>query len=499
MTIILYYIICFYFKIKQRWLKTPLKTQKKVFRNLIIKGRKTLFGRQFNFSDIKNYEDFKLRVPVFDYETLKPYIEKIKKGELNVLWKGKPLYFAKTSGTTSGIKYIPITKESIKNQVKSARDLLINYFLSKKSLSFLKGKWIFLQGSPKLDIEPNSNIKTGRLSGIVAHHVPFYLKLNKKPSWNVNLEEDWEIKITKIIEETIEEDMTLISGIPPWVQSYFEKICDIKKGQNIGSIFKNLKLFIYGGVNYKPYESAFKNLLGIPIDTLETFPASEGFFAYQDRVSKKGLRLELNSGIFYEFIELADYNKGLLQNRISLENVKLEIDYVLIISTNAGLWAYNLGDVVRFISLNPYRIIFSGRTSHFISTFGEHVIAKEVDTAMEYALNKEIAEIAEFTVAPKVSSSNNQEGSSNYHEWFIEFVKPPKNMICFINALDESIMSQNIYYKDLRMSNMLDLLKVTSVPRGTFSKYMESIGKLGGQNKVPRLSDNRQIVDKFIL
>ncbi len=453
----------------------------------ILKAKNTAFGKDHNFKNIKNYKDFKSFVPVRDYEALKPYIDRVVAGEENVLWKGKPLYFAKTSGTTSGLKYIPITKESMPTHIKSARNAILMYINETRNYNFIDGKMIFLQGSPKL--EEKNGIKLGRLSGIVAHYVPKYLQKNRMPSYATNCIEDWETKINAIIEETVNEDMTIISGIPSWVQMYFEKLIE-KTDKKVGNIFKNFNLFIFGGVNYEPYQAKFESLIGRKVDRIELYPASEGFFAFQDKQNEKGMLLQLNSGIFYEFIKTDDFYKK-NPNRITIKDVKLNINYVMLISNTAGLWAYNVGDTVAFTSLKPYRIIVTGRIKHFISAFGEHVIAKEVEQALKEATKDTPISVNEFTVAPQV----NPKKGLPYHEWLIEFENQPKDENSFISKLEQSLKQQNSYYLDLIEGKVLRPLKVTKVKKGGFQIYMKSIGKLGGQNKIPRLSNNRKIAD----
>lgn len=479
-----------------KWAKKPIETQDKVFQNLILKAKNTAFGKDHHFEKIKSYTDFKNKVPVRDYEALKPYVEKIKLGENDILWPGKPIYFAKTSGTTSGAKYIPITKESMPFQISAAKEALLLYIAETGNADFVDGKMIFLQGSPEIDnSEP---IKIGRLSGIVAHYVPKYLQKNRMPSWNTNCIDDWETKVEAIVDETIIEDMRLISGIPSWVQMYFEKLID-KEKKLVSEIFTNFNLFVYGGVNYEPYRQNMENLIGKKVDSIELFPASEGFFAYQDKQNKTnkklGMLLLLNSGIFYEFIpanEFFDKNP----TRITIADVKLRVNYVMIISTNAGLWAYNIGDTIEFTSLKPYRIIVTGRIKHFISAFGEHVIAKEVEEALQEATAETDIKINEFTVAPQVNPPN---GELPYHEWFIEFDSIPNNLDVIAKAVDKAMQKQNAYYLDLVEGKILQTLKIRAVTKNGFKTYMKSVGKLGGQNKIPRLSNDRKIADKLII
>lgn len=475
----------------QKWVNKPLETQEKVFLSLITKAQSTEFGKDHHFDGIKTHDDFVRNVPVRDYEELKSYVERVINGESDILWPKKPVYFAKTSGTTSGAKYIPITDESIKNQVEASRNAILNYIYETGNADFVNGKMIFLQGSPVLT--QKNGVKLGRLSGISAHYVPNYLQKNRLPSWETNCIEDWDTKVNEIVKETISEDMSVIAGIPSWVQMYFEKLHTVS-GKKVGDLFKNFKLFIYGGVNYEPYRAKFENLIGRKVDSIELFPASEGFFAYQNSQSEKGMLLLLNSGIFYEFIKSDEFFEE-SPKRITIKDVEIGVNYVMIISTNAGLWAYNIGDTVQFISLKPFKIIVSGRIKHFISAFGEHVIGKEVEAAMQAAIEATDARINEFTVAPQIVPLDNE---LPYHEWFIEFQKEPSDFSKFIKVLDETLQQQNSYYFDLKVGKILQTLKVTTIKEGGFQDYMKSIGKLGGQNKVQRLANDRKVAEILI-
>lgn len=470
-----------------KWANNPHKTQEKVFQYLIKEGAKTAFGKDHDFSSIKNYNDFKNRVKVQDYEGLRTYVDRIVAGEKDVLWKGKPIYFAKTSGTTSGAKYIPITKESMPTHIKAARNALLFYVAETNDASFVDGKMIFLQGSPVL--EDKNGVKLGRLSGIAAHYVPNYLLKNRLPSWETNCIEDWDTKVDKIVEETLPEDMTVISGIPSWVQMYFEKLID-KTGKTISEIFPNFNFFVYGGVNFEPYKNKFETLIGKKIDYVELYPASEGFIAYQDSQTAPGMLLQLNSGIFYEFIPSDEFFEE-NPRRISLKDVKMSVNYVIILNTSAGLWGYNIGDTVEFTSTKPYRIKVTGRIKHFISAFGEHVIGKEVEKALNDAIKGTNTNVSEFTVAPQVNPAD----GLPFHEWFIEFENEPDNLDELAAKIDASMQSQNVYYLDLIEGKILQPLIIRKVKKGGFHEYMKAIGKFGGQNKIPQLSDNRKIAD----
>ena len=467
--------------------KNAVEDQEKLLLSLVKTAEKTLFGREHQFENIHAISDFQNKVQIADYEDLKPYIEKVKKGQRNILWTETPQYFAKTSGTTSGSKYIPISKEGMPFQLNAARSALFHYMAQKNNSDFVSGKMIFLQGSPEL--EEINGIQTGRLSGIVAHHIPNYLQKNRLPSQRTNLIEDWETKVDEIVKETEKENMTLISGIPPWLIMYFEKLIE-RNGKKITNLFPNLQLIITGGVNYEPYREKMEELLGGKVDILQTFPASEGFFAFQDNFEKEGLLLLTNHGIFYEFIPLEEYGKPEAK-RLTLGEIELNKDYALILTTNSGLWAYSIGDVVRFISKDPFRILVSGRTKHFTSAFGEHVIAFEVEEAMKATLEKFPAQITEFHLAPEVNPS---EGLP-YHEWLIEFEKEPENLDDFRKNLDDEMRKRNSYYDDLISGKILQPLIITALKKKAFQDFAKSEGKLGGQNKIPRLANDRKIAD----
>lgn len=477
----------------KKWSSKPVETQQAVLKELIKGAKNTAFGKDHRFSEIKNYEDFKKHVPVRDYEALSPYINRIINGESDVLWKGVPIYFCKTSGTTSGTKYIPISKESISNHIDSAKNALLCYIAETGNAQFVDGKMIFLQGSPVLD--KKGKIPTGRLSGIVAHHVPAYLQKNRMPSYPTNCIEDWEEKVAAIAKETMVEDMRLISGIPPWVQMYFEKLLELSGKKNIKQLFPNFSLFVYGGVNYEPYRNRMEQLIGAKIDSIETYPASEGFIAFQNSQKEEGLLLVLNKGIFYEFIPADEYfNEN--PTRISIKDVELGKNYAVIMNTNAGLWGYSIGDTVKFVSKNPYKIIVTGRIKHFTSAFGEHVIAEEVEFAMKKALEKHGGEVTDFHVAPQV---NPTEGGLPYHEWLIEFAQQPTDLKAFAEELDKLMQGKNIYYRDLIIGNILKPLVIKCLQRDAFKNYMKSQGKLGGQNKTPRLANDRKMADELLL
>ncbi len=483
----------------ERQAQNALADQERIWRKLIKKAALTAFGKEHGFAELRSYEQYVRRVPLMGYEAMKPYVERIIAGEKDVLWPGRPRYFAKTSGTTSGVKYIPITNDSLPNHFGSARKALFNYYARTGKGQFLDGKVIFLSGSPQL--EEKGGIPTGRLSGIANHLVPGWLRANQLPSYETNCIEDWETKLDAIVEETLGQDLRLISGIPPWVQMYYERLLERSGKKNVLEIFPNFHIFVHGGVNFEPYRPVLEELVGAAIDSLETYPASEGFIAFQDIPGEEGLLLNTRSGIFYEFIPIEETHRlqsegGLYHDipRIPLAEVETGRDYAIVLSSNAGLWGYLLGDTVRFLSTRPWRLLVSGRIKHFISAFGEHVIGKEVEQALEYALRQMPAKVVEFTVAPQIHPP---EGGAPYHEWFIAFEQQPEDLSAFAKYLDEEMQDQNIYYRDLIEGKILQPLKIRALPKDAFQKYMQSLGKLGGQNKVPRLSNDRKIVEKM--
>ncbi|MEM8584465.1 MAG: GH3 auxin-responsive promoter family protein [Bacteroidota bacterium] len=469
-----------------------LSEQDRIFKSLIKQATDTAFGRDHHFDSIKTHDDFQARVSLRDYEALRPYVERIKADEEGVLWPGRPRYFAKTSGTTSGVKYIPITKDSLPNHFGSARDAVFCYVAETGRAGFVDGKQIFLSGSPEM--EEVGGIPTGRLSGISNHLVPAWLKRSQMPSYTTNCIDDWETKVEAIVKETKTADLRLISGIPPWVQMYYERLLQVSGQKSVKEVFPNFELFVYGGVNFEPYRAALEQLTGGPIPSIETYPASEGFIAYQDSQTEPGLLLNTSSGIFFEFVKAEDIFQE-TPVRYRLSQVETGTNYAIIINSNAGLWGYKIGDTVEFVSLNPYRIRVTGRTKHFISAFGEHVIGKEVETALREVAPRHGVAVREFTVAPQVSPPN---GGLPYHEWLIEYEQAPEDAEAFAEDLDAAMVGQNIYYQDLIDGGILKPLVITPLEAGAFRNYMASQGKLGGQNKVPRLSDDRKIAEGLV-
>lgn len=484
-------LAAFIVKRRRRWEEKPVETQEFWLRKLLEAGRKTAFGRDHRLSEVRTHAEFRQAVPLRDYEDLTAYVERVKAGEPDVLWPGKPAFFAKTSGTTSGVKYIPLSRESAPFHFSGARDAALSYVHETGKADFLDRKLIFLSGSPALDLK--NGIPVGRLSGISNHFVPAYLRRNQLPSWETNTIDDWETKLDRILDETLPQPMGLISGIPPWVQMYFDRI-QARTGKKVGAVFPHFSVFIYGGVAFEPYRARLFDSIGRRVDSIETYPASEGFLAYQDSQSAEGLLLLLNQGMFYEFVPVEEFFAS-TPRRLSIGEVELGKNYAVLLNTNAGLWGYSLGDTVKFVSLNPYRVVISGRVKHFISAFGEHVIGEEVERAMQYAVERQPeTQVVEFTVAPQVTPP---EGGLPYHEWLVEFAAPPTDPVRFAADLDRRLTELNVYYDDLISGNILQRLKLTPLRRDAFIEYMKSQGKLGGQNKVPRLANDRRVAGEL--
>jgi len=477
-------------RVKQ-WSVNAVACQENIMQQLITVGEHTVFGTHHQLEKVRNYNDFKNAVPLRDYEQLKSYIDRVVKGEHDILWKGKPKYLAKTSGTTSGVKFIPITTDSVGNHFYSAQAAIMLFMQEQHDTSIMDGKLIFLSGSPEL--EEKAGIKVGRLSGIVNYEIPAYLKRSQVPTWQTNCIEDWETKVDRIADETLGQDMRMISGIPPWMQMYFDRLHEKTGGKRIIEIFPNLKLITHGGVNFEPYRAKLEQSIGKKIPTVETYPASEGFIAYQNSQHEEGLLLNANSGIFFEFVPTNEiFNEN--PTRLNLSQVETGVNYAIIINNNAGLWGYIIGDTVKFINLNPYKIIVTGRIKHFISAFGEHVIAEEVENALLHAVKQMPTEVVEFTVAPKIQT----EGELPYHEWLIAFDTMPSDLIIFANLIEKELRKKNIYYDDLIEGKILQPLKISVLQKDAFIEYMKSKGKLGGQNKVPRLSNDRNLAEELL-
>lgn len=478
-------------KIK-KWRNDPFTYQDSIFSYNLSVGAQTVFGKDHGLDQVNNYEDYKKAVPLREYESFRDYVDRIIAGEKDVLWKGMPKYMAKTSGTTSGVKYIPVSEEGMPTFINAGRIALAMYINETGDASWVNGGLIFIQGSPEL--QQVGAVTAGRMSGITYHHIPSYFRKNLTPTYATNIIDDWETKVDKICDETLQKDMTVIGGIPPWVLMYFEQLIKKTGKKTVGEIFPNFNVYVYGGVNFTPYRNQFRDAIGRDIAYIETYNASEGFIAFQDEQSAEGMLLNVDGGIFYEFVpaeEIHDENP----TRLRLQEVEVGPNYAIILNTNSGLWGYIIGDTVRFVSVNPYRVVVTGRTKHFISAFGEHVISEEVDDAIQTVADQLKLGIIEFTVAPQV---NPKPGELPYHEWFVEFVEEPANLSAFAAQVDKILCEKNIYYKDLIQGSMLQPLIIRPIPKDGFRNYMKSKGKLGGQNKMPRLSNDRKYAEELI-
>jgi hypothetical protein len=466
------------------------QAQLRLLAYLLRKGRRTAFGRDHDLGQVGDYNEFRQGVPVRDYEALRPWLDRVVAGEADVTWPGRPAYLCKTSGTTSGMKYIPLSREAVPAQVSGARDALLSYIARTGDAAFLDGKLLFLSGSPVLETNAGG-LLTGRLSGIAQHFVPSYLQRNRVPTFATNSIEDWESKVAAIVRETRDQDLRLISGIPPWVRTFFDEVTR-QTGRTPAEVWPELRLFVTGGVDYSPYREVIEQSLGRAPEVVEAYPASEGFIAMQDGAYGEGLLLLLDTGLFYEFIPLEEYGQADAR-RLPLWQVQMGQQYALVLTTTSGLWAYDIGDTVRFVSTSPYRIKVTGRVKHFLSAFGEHVIEEEISAALNAAVETSGVRVAESTVAPRVGG----DGLANAHEWWVEFdgESNAEQQAKFIFAADESLQARNVYYRDLREGGMLSLPVLRLLRRGAVSNYMASIGKLGGQNKFPRLTNSRALAD----
>lgn len=452
--------------------------QTKFLHQILAKNQNTLFGKEYYFGQIADYSQYQKRIPIRSYEEFLPYIEKVKLGEKQVLTTSDPAYLLMTSGTTAGSKYIPITKTGIKHQIDAALKVLCFQAVNSGSAEFMDSKMIFLQGSPALDY--SLNIPTGRLSGVVYHHVPKFFQRNKLPSYEANIIEDWQTKLDAIVDETYREDISILGGIPPWCLQYFEKLLEKSNSINLKSLFPNLAMYIHGGLDFSNYKDKVSKLLGENVSCLQTFPASEGFFALQDRMESDDMLLLLNQGVFYEFRTFGDN----ANNVLTINDVSLHKRYELIITNNSGLYRYAMGDLIEFTYLRPYRIKVVGRTSQFISAFGEHVIAYEVEKAMERASASLELKIEDYYVSADVEQKQ--------YIWQVEFANSidKARIIEFQNRLDVELAILNKYYHHLIAGKIINSCAIHEVDAGFFSRHREKLGKLGGQNKVVRLGNS---------
>lgn len=478
------------------FLKYPHEVQLDWFKKLIQTARDTEFGKQHSFKDISNYRQFAEQIPVRDYEALKPYIERMMMGEQNVLWSTEIRWFAKSSGTTSDkSKFIPLSQESLEEcHFKGGKDMLAIYCNNHPESKIFSGKGLTLGGSHQINVK-SGNTWFGDLSAIIMEHLPVWVEYMRTPDLNIALLGEWESKLERIAHHTIEEDVTNLSGVPSWMLVLLQRILEIKGSKNLLEVWPNLELFMHGGVNFGPYRDQYKSLIpSEQMHYLETYNASEGFFGIQDRDNHDDMLLMLDYGIFYEFIP-ADQFEGSNPKVIWLDEVQTDVNYVVLITTNGGLWRYVIGDIIRFSSINPYRIRIVGRTKQYINTFGEELMVDNAERALAIACEKTGAIVREYTAGPVYMDLNNSGG----HEWIIEFDKMPEHIGYFTELLDNALKTLNSDYEAKRYRNMtLAPPRVHVVEQGTFYNWMKERGKLGGQNKVPRLANDRKYLDGLL-
>ncbi|TXI35559.1 MAG: GH3 auxin-responsive promoter family protein [Niabella sp.] len=480
----------------EAWKNNPLDAQREVLQDLVTSAQYTEFGRKYNFSNLFTIRDFKNAVPIHEYNDLKPYIERIMNGEQNILWNTPIYWFAKSSGTTSDkSKFIPISEESLEDgHFKASKDVLSMYYQFKPDSELLTGKGLVLGGSHNIN-PMNNEAQYGDLSAVLLQNTPFWGHWLRTPDLSIALMDEWESKIEKLAESTIKENVTSISGVPTWTLVLFRRILEITGKKTMNEVWPSLELYMHGGVSFAPYKEQFQQLIGKEINYLEMYNASEGFFAAQDVPGDDGMLLFADHGIFMEFMPVNEYGKKDPQT-VGLQEVEAGRNYALIISTNGGLWRYMLGDTIQFTSLKPFRIKVSGRLKHYINAFGEEVIVDNSDKAIAIASEKTGAIVNDYTAAPVYFS----EGSNGAHEWLIEFEKAPDNLEEFTNELDTALKNINSDYEAKRHKSIaLRLPIIHAVKKGTFAEWLRSKGKLGGQHKVPRLSNERTLVEDILL
>lgn len=477
----------------EQWLNDPVSTQFTVWQDLIASGQYTEFGRLFHFSEIQSLQDFKEKVPIQDYDSLKPYIERMMQGEENVLWNTPINWFAKSSGTTSDkSKFIPVSEESLKeNHFKGSKDVLSLYYGSHPESDLLTGKGLVIGGSHQIS-SINDDVHFGDLSAVVLQNSPFWSNWIRTPDLSIALMDEWESKIQKLAQTTIHENVTSMAGVPTWLIVLLRRILEITGKSTISEVWPGLELYMHGGVSFIPYRQQFEKLIGKPINYLEVYNASEGFFAGQDDIDKEGMLLMCDHGIFYEFMPVSEFDGK--RKTIQLNEVEIGKNYALVITTAGGLWRYLVGDTIQFTCLDPFRIKVSGRLKHYINAFGEEVIVDNSDKAIAIASEKTNAIVNDYTAAPVYFS----EEGNGAHEWLIEFEKEPQDLTQFTFELDAALKSINSDYEAKRHKDIaLRMPIIKAVPKNTFSNWLNSKGRLGGQHKVPRLSNDRKFIDEI--
>jgi len=479
----------------EAWMQHPVASQREVLQDLVTSAQYTEFGKKHNFSDLFSTRDFKKAIPIHEYDDLKPYIMRMMQGEENLLWNTPVYWFAKSSGTTSDkSKFIPVSEESLEDcHYKAAKDVLTLYYNFNPDSDLLTGKGLVIGGSHTIN-QVNEQIHYGDLSAVLLQNSPMWGHWIRTPELGIALMDEWESKIEKLAEKTIRENVTSISGVPTWTIVLFKRILEITGKEAIGEVWPNLELYIHGGVSFAPYRNQFQNLIGRKINYLEMYNASEGFFAAQDRPDEEGMLLFVDHGIFMEFMPVEEYGKE-DPLTVGLNKVELGRNYAMVISTNGGLWRYMLGDTIQFTSLFPFRIKVTGRLKHYINAFGEEVIVENTDKAIAVACNRTGAVVNDYTAAPVYFSDT----SNGAHEWLIEFEKEPQSMDEFVSELDSALQNSNSDYEAKRYKDIaLRKPIVHSTPKGLFSSWLKSKGRLGGQHKVPRLSNERKYLEEIL-
>ena len=479
----------------EAWKNNPLDAQREVLQDLVTSAQYTEFGRKYNFSELFNVKAFKEAVPIHEYDDLKPYIERIMQGEQNILWNTPIYWFAKSSGTTSDkSKFIPISEESLQDgHYKASKDVLSLYYQFYPESELLTGKALVLGGSHNIN-PMNNDAQYGDLSAVLLQNSPFWGHWLRTPDLSIALMDEWESKIEKLAENTIKENVTSISGVPTWTLVLFKRILEITGKKTMSEVWPSLELYMHGGVSFTPYREQFQRIIGKDINYLEMYNASEGFFAAQEQPGDDGMLLFTDHGIFYEFMPVSEYGKKDPQT-VGLQQVELGRNYAPVISTNGGLWRYLVGDTIQFTSLSPFRVKVSGRLKHYINAFGEEVIVDNTDKAMAMACEATGAIVNDYTAAPVYFSA----ASNGAHEWLIEFEKAPESLEQFTSSLDAALKSINSDYEAKRYKNIaLGLPVVHALEKGRFKEWLRQKGKLGGQHKVPRLSNERTLLEEIL-
>jgi hypothetical protein len=478
----------------KNWTNHPVAAQREVLQNLVTAAQYTVFGKIYHFTRLFTLKDFKKKVPIHEYDDMRPYIMRMMEGEENVLWNTPVTWFAKSSGTTSDkSKFIPISEESLQdNHYQANKDLLSNYYKNFPGSDLLTGKGLVVGGSHQIN-KINEEIQYGDLSAVLMQNSPFWGQWLRTPELSIALMDEWEDKIEQLAHITANENVTSLAGVPTWTLLLLKRILEIKKASNIKEVWPNLELYINGGVSFVPYREQFEKIIGAPINYLEVYNASEGFFAAQEKPDDDGMTLFTEHGIFYEFMPVEEYGKP-SPLTVGLNQVQLNRQYAIIISTTGGLWRYLVGDTIRFTSLNPYRIVVSGRLKQYMNAFGEEVIVDNSDKAIAVASHKTGAIVSDYTAAPLFFT----EHSNGAHEWLIEFEKEPESLDAFTHELDAALKDANSDYEAKRYKNIaLRLPVVKMLPKGSFVQWLRSKGKLGGQHKVPRLCNERNFIEEI--